>query len=45
MHSFMYGELFHGTVAAIHYFRGYIEQIIFDSSYLLRIATFLEDLF
>ena len=26
-------------------FRGYMEQIIFDSSCLLRTATFLEDLF
>ena len=28
---------------AVHSFRGYTEQIIFDSSYLLRKATFLED--
>ena len=44
IHSFMYVGLFHGTVAAIHSFRGYMEQTIFDTSCLLRIATFLEDL-
>ena len=32
-----------GVVAAIHIFRGYVEQVIFDSSYLLKPATFLED--
>ena len=32
-----------GVVAAIHSFRGYMEQMIFDSSYLLRSATFLVD--
>ena len=32
-----------GVVAAIHSFRGYMEQMIFDSSYLLRPANFLED--
>ena len=35
---------FHGAVAAIHSFRGYMDQIIFDSSYLIRTTTFLEDL-
>ena len=30
------GWLLTGVVAAIHSFRGYIEQTIFDSSYLLR---------
>ena len=39
------GWFIHVTVAVIHSFRGYMEQIIFDSSYLLRIATFLEELF
>ena len=34
-----------GVVAAIHFFRGYMEQMIFDSSYLLRPTTFLEDVF
>ena len=33
-----------GAVAAIHSFRGYMKQMIFDSSYLLRPATFLEDI-
>ena len=33
------------TVVATHFFRGYMEQVIFDRSYLLRIATFLEELF
>ena len=32
-----------GVVAAINSFRGHMEQIIFDSNYLLRPATFLED--
>ena len=32
-----------GAVAAINSFRGQMEQIIFDRSYLLRPATFLED--
>ena len=32
-----------GVVAAIHSFSGYMQQMIFDSSYLLRPATFLED--
>ena len=39
---FIQGELFHGT--AIHSFMGYMEQIIFNSSYLLRIAAFWEEL-
>ena len=29
---------------SIYSFRGYMEQIIFDSSYLLKPTTFLEDL-
>ena len=32
-----------GVVAVTHSFSGYMEQMIFDSSYLLRPATFLED--
>ena len=32
-----------GVVAAINSFRGHMEQRIFDSNYLLRPATFLED--
>ena len=32
-----------GVVAAINSFRGHMEQIIFDSNYLLGRATFLED--
>ena len=32
-----------GVVATIHSFKGYMEQMIFDSSYLLTPATFLED--
>ena len=32
-----------GVVAAIHSFSGYTQQMIFDSSYLLRPATFLGD--
>ena len=32
-----------GVVAAIHSFRGYMQRMIFDCSYLLRPATFLED--
>ena len=35
---------FNGAVAAIHSFRGYMEQIIFDSSNLLKPTAFLEDL-
>ena len=38
------GNFFNGVVAVIHFFRVYMEQIIFDSSYLLIPATFLEDL-
>ena len=34
---------FNGPVAAIHSVIGYIEQIIFDSSYLLKTATYLEE--
>ena len=37
------GWFFNSAVAAIHFFRGYMEQINFDSSYLLRAATFLEE--
>ena len=44
IHSFMWGDFLNGVVAAIHSFRVYMEQIIFDSSYLLRPANFLEDL-
>ena len=45
IYSFMYDELFYGLVSAIHSFRDYyIERINFDSSYLLRIFTFLEEL-
>ena len=32
---------FIGVVAAIHFFKGYIKQIFFDSRYLLIPATFL----
>ena len=38
------GDLFNGMVAVIHFFKVYMEQVIFDSSYLLIPATFLEDL-
>ena len=38
------GWFFNSAVAAIHFFRGYMEQINFDSSCLLRAATFLEEL-
>ena len=44
IHSFMWGDILNGGVAAIHFFRVYMDQIIFDSSYLLRPANFLEDL-
>ena len=45
-HPFFHGGLFFaGAVAAMYSFRGYMEQIIFDSSCLLRTDTFLEDLF
>ena len=44
IHSFMWGDLFKGAVAAIYSFRVYMEQIIFDSSHWLRPTTFLEDL-
>ena len=33
-----------GVVAAINSFRGHMEQINFDSSYLSRPATFLENI-
>ena len=38
------GWFFTGVFAAMHSFRGYMEQIIFDRSYFVRTATFLEDL-
>ena len=45
-HPFFYGGWhFTRVVAAMHSFRGYMKQIIFDSSCFLRTATFLEDLF
>ena len=45
IHSFFHeGWFFTKAVAAMHSFRSYMEQIIFDSSCLLRTATFLEDL-
>ena len=37
-------DFFNGAIATIHSFKGYMDQIIFDSSYLIRPATFLEDL-
>ena len=40
---FHLGCLFHGAVATICFFRGYMEQIIFGSSCLWRTTTFLED--
>ena len=40
---FHVGYFFHGVVAAIRFLRGYMEQIIFGSSYLLRTTTFLEN--
>ena len=40
----MKGDFFNEAVAAMHSYMGYVKQIIFDSSYLLRAATFLEDL-
>ena len=44
--SIFYGGWhFTRVVAAMHSFRGYMKQIIFDSSCFLRTATFLEDLF
>ena len=42
--SFMLGDFFNRAVATIYTFRGYMEQIAFDSSDLLRKATFSEDL-
>ena len=39
----MWGDLFNGAVGAIRSFRVDMGQIIFDSSYLYRPATFLED--
>ena len=44
IHSFLYGDFYHGEVSAIHSFRGENEQIIVDKGYLLKTATFLEDL-
>ena len=44
-HVFFHVEhFFHEAAAAIRFLRGYMQPIIFDSSYLLRTATFLEDL-
>ena len=40
----MEGDFFDEAVAAMHSFRSYMEQIIFDSSQLLGTATFLENL-
>ena len=40
----MESDFFNRAVAAMHSFRVYMEQVIFDRSYLLRIALFLEDL-
>ena len=40
----MLGDFFNRAVATIYTFRGYMEQIAFDSSDLLRKATFSEDL-
>ena len=40
---FHVGCFFHESVLVIHSLRGYMEQIIFDGSYLLRKMTFLED--
>ena len=40
IHSFLEGGFFNGAVAAMRSFRGYKEQITFDSSFLLRTATF-----
>ena len=42
IHSFMQNNLFQGTATAMYSFRSYMEQLIFDSSYSLRAATFLE---
>ena len=42
---FLHGVwFFTGVFAAMHLFRGYMEQVIFDRSYFVRTATFLEDL-
>ena len=40
----MLGDFFNRAVAPIYTCRGYMEQIAFDSSDLLRKATFSEDL-
>ena len=45
IHFFMWGDLLHAAVTVIHSFKCYMEQIIFDSRYLLRMATFLDGLF
>ena len=42
IHSFMQNNLFQGIATAMYSFRSYMKQLIFDSSYLLRAATFLE---
>ena len=36
IHFFMEGVFFNGAVTGMHSFRGYMEQITFDSSHLLR---------
>ena len=41
----MYGDFFNRAIAVIHSFRDYMEQIIFDSTYLLRPATIFEYLY
>ena len=44
IHSNTKRDLFNRAVAAIHSFRGHMEQIIFDSSQLLRPATFWKNI-
>ena len=39
----MEGDAFKGEAGAIHSFRDYMEQMIFDSRYSLNTATLLED--
>ena len=40
----MQGDFFNEAVTVIHSFRGCMEHIFFNILYLLRAATFLEDL-
>ena len=40
----MWGDLFLEIVAAIYSFGGYMEQIVFVSSYITKASTFLEEL-